>query len=113
MGRSFFITCLASIALAGNAQPNIGLKGGINISNQINPYVHSYSIKPSYDRGQSIVAPNAGMFTEISLSGNLYLRILLGLSGQGYDLPAAYDNLSQTSPSHSVRLGYASLPVQA
>jgi hypothetical protein len=109
----FFAVCLSGFTITGNAQLKIGVKAGINISNQVNPFVNSFSFKPSYSHGQSISRLNASLFTQFPLFNEVLLRVQLGLAGQGYSLPTAYDQQgNQVSPSQKFNLGYLSLPVQ-
>jgi Outer membrane protein beta-barrel domain len=114
MKRLFFIiACLAGFAMTNKAQIRIGVKGGLNICNQVNPYIHTYSIKPSYDRGQSLFRMNGGLFLDVILSDRVFLRTQLAIAGLGYKLHEGHDQSGyKTNPAQEFHMSYLVVPVQ-
>jgi hypothetical protein len=113
MKKIFLILIAASWVLASHGQFRLGIRSGLTLGNQLNPYIHIYSIKPSYDRGQSLLRMNGGFITEVNLSKQIDLRMQLAIAGLGYKLPQVHDQFgNQTSPAQEFHLSYLTLPVQ-
>lgn len=113
MKRILSILLLASLAMTTNAQIVLAVKGGLNVSNQLKPYVYTYNAEPWYDRGQSLLGINASVFTQFVMFNDVLLRFQLGYAGLGYKLPEARDGLGVLiSPAKTFRLSYMALPLQ-
>jgi hypothetical protein len=111
--RPLLIAMLIILTTEGKAQTSFGIKSGINISNQLSPYVYMYNDNPWYDRGQSIVCMNGAFFTQFVMFNKVSLRLQVGYNGLGYKVPEAYDALGiLISPARKFRLNYFSLPLQ-
>jgi hypothetical protein len=111
--RLLLIVLLFILATESKAQTSFGIKSGINISNQLRPYVYMYNDNPWYDRGQPVVCMNGAFFTQFVLLDKVSIRLQVGYTGLGYKVPEAYDALGVLiSPARKFRLNYFSLPLQ-
>ncbi|MDP4262610.1 MAG: porin family protein [Bacteroidota bacterium] len=114
MKKVFFICCTLCIIKTGLPQVRLGIKGGINITNQTNAYMTaSAGTQPEVLNGKPIVHFTGGVFTEIPVAGHFLVRPQLLVSSEGFISGNRYDMLGNVfATERKYTLNYINLPVQ-
>jgi hypothetical protein len=90
MKKIFLFTCILLSAIAGFSQVHYGIKGGLNIANEVLS-VEDNGVKIS-ESGSTIASFHIGFFADIPVSKNVHFAPELLFSGKGSNFNSTNNN---------------------